>query len=339
MRIFFLITLYFFTCVLKAHDCCTISFHDGMSNFEWYRPLWVQLDTDWNLAYQLYTQYVCTNREYQTEPRIPKIIHQIWIGSPLPEKYLPLIDSWKKHHPDWTYILWDDAMIEALNLENKEQYALSNNWGQKADIARYEILYRFGGMYVDIDFECLKPFDQFHHCYDYYTGVGYSGRFAVFNGLIGSVPGHPILRACIDTLDITTYYEGTSDHNILFTTGPFHQARCFVAHALEGGRVVAFPVNYFYPWPFSKKDDARPVEEWYHPETYAIHYWHASWRESANPMPTKAFFMDDLIDGSDSYQKCFGSCFPYFYQSLLNTINVVWQSIVSCSLLLKGHGS
>lgn len=256
-----------------------VPFSQGMSNFEWYRDKWTHTEPGWALAAELYTQYIIKDLQYSETPRIPKIIHQIWIGSPLPDKYLPLIASWQEHHPDWEYILWDDAMIEAFGLVNKEQYDRSTNWGQKADIARYEILYRLGGVYVDIDFECLRPFDIFHHVCDYYTGAAYSGRFSTFNGLIGAAPENPIVKECIDSLNIDAYYEGTPEHNILFSTGPFHQTRCYMSKAREAGRAVAFPVNYFYPWPFSKKNDNEYLSRWFKPETFAIHYWHAGWRE------------------------------------------------------------
>jgi inositol phosphorylceramide mannosyltransferase catalytic subunit len=284
--VYLLLSVCAFIVHVHAYEQCGITgfgvpFHEGMSNFEWYRPYWTQSDAAWKLAYNLYTDYIVNDCVYQAVPRIPKIIHQIWVGSPLPDKYLPLIASWQKYHPDWAYILWTDDDIAGLNLINSDQYEASTNYGQKADIARYEILYRFGGLYVDIDFECLRSFDIFNHCCDYYTGVAYAGRLCTFNGLIGAAAGHPIVKGCIDTLDITTHYEGSPEHNILFTTGPFHQARNFVAHAqdAESGRAVAFPVNYFYPWPFSKKEDTHALNKWYHPETFAIHYWHAGWRQ------------------------------------------------------------
>lgn len=266
-----------------------IPFSAGMSNFEWYRASWARSEPGWALAEQLYTEFIINDLIYSETPRIPKIIHQIWVGSPLPEKYLNLIASWQQFHPDWEYVLWDDAMIAELNLVNQDQYNASQNYGQKADIARYEILYRFGGLYVDIDFECLRSFDIFNHVCDYYTGAAYSGRFSTFNGLIGSTPGNPILKECIDTLNINAYYEGTAEHNILFTSGPFHQTRCFMAKAHEAGRAVAFPVNYFYPWPFSKKEDHEDLSRWYTPETFAIHYWHAGWREEKQLATTKCW--------------------------------------------------
>ncbi|HEV2916622.1 MAG TPA: glycosyltransferase [Candidatus Babeliales bacterium] len=305
-----------------------VPFHEGMSNFAWYHPNWAKRDPQWALAYNQYTKYIIENCDYQQEPRIPKIIHQIWVGSPLPDTYIPFIESWKKHHPGWQYILWTDQMIEELNLVNKDQYNATSNFGQKSDIARYEILYRFGGLYVDIDFECLRSFDIFHHCCDYYTGVAYAGRFSTFNGLIGCAPGNPIIKGCIDTLDITVHHEGTPEHNILFTSGPFHQARNFIAHAQESGRAVAFPVNYFYPWPFSRKEDSAVLDKWYHPETFAIHYWHANWREHKQ---------DSLIAREDVDKAFSDICIslPYAAQYFYNWFSSIWhgfmQLLPSCN--------
>jgi mannosyltransferase OCH1-like enzyme len=312
-----------------------VPFHEGMSNFEWYRPYWTQVDAQWRLAYDQYTNVIVNGCDYQIEPRIPKIIHQIWVGSPLPDKYISLIKSWQRYHPDWVYILWTDDDIKVFGLVNQDQYDATSNYGQKADIARYEILYRLGGVYVDIDFECLRPFDIFHHCCDYYTGVAYSGRFCVFNGLIGAAPNNPIMKGCIDTLDITAYYEGTPEHNILFTSGPFHQARNFVAHVKESGRAVAFPVNYFYPWPFSKKEDLTNIERWYRPETFAIHYWHAGWRHDKQ---------DSLVDIDTVERGLWGEmhCWPYFTQSIFQWFSSMWSGFIhlfpdceSCSSLLS----
>jgi len=64
--------------------------------------------------------------------------------------------SWKEYNPEWEHIFWDEDMIYELNLVNKEAYDAKDNPGFRSDIARYEILNRFGGMYVDTDFECKK---------------------------------------------------------------------------------------------------------------------------------------------------------------------------------------
>lgn len=260
-------------CVLESPP----DFHSAMSNFGKYSSNLIESNPSWAFAKDLYDKYVLQELEYQEQPRIPKIIHQVWLGSPLPEKCREYQQTWLEKHPDWEYILWTEKEIEEFGLQNKAMYDASKNYAQKADIVRYEVLYRFGGLYVDTDFVCLQPFDELHHCLDFYTGISSSTRFGVFNGLIGSVPGSPILKECIETLNIYDKYHKDAHHNIIYTTGPVHLERCFLKQAQFAGRAVAFPINYFYPLPSSERRKPNNVERWFHPESFALHYWHASW--------------------------------------------------------------
>ena len=66
-----------------------------------------------------------------------------------PEKHKAFRETWMQNHPGWEFRLWTDADIEAFGLTNKRLYDETPNYGAKSDIARYEILYRIGGLYVD----------------------------------------------------------------------------------------------------------------------------------------------------------------------------------------------
>jgi inositol phosphorylceramide mannosyltransferase catalytic subunit len=84
---------------------------------------------------------------------IPKIIHQIWLG---PNKKPDIwMDSWKinycQKYPDWEYKLWTEKEILELNLRNKIHYDNETFYNAKSDIARYEILYQYGGVFIDAD--------------------------------------------------------------------------------------------------------------------------------------------------------------------------------------------
>ncbi len=262
-----------------------VPFHEGMKNSYWYYPELVEEDTWWQQAKNLYDTYVINKVEHAEHVRIPKIIHQIWIGSPLPEKYYHWQKSWQIRHPDWKYILWTDKDIEEFGLTNKHWYDQTTNYAQKADIARYEILYREGGLYVDTDFECIHSFDIFHHTCDFYAGImQWKEGFRLCNALIGSAPGHPILKACIENINLDREYDSDPRINITYTTGPWHLTNCFNKEALRGKRVVAFPVGYFYPWPWYKrkrgqdaKNRRRKIVRWAKKETFAIHHWEESW--------------------------------------------------------------
>lgn len=131
-------------------------------------------------------------------PNIPKTLHLIWIGPKAPPKQLV---SWTRDfaesHRDWAVRVWRDKDIDAMNLVNRDAYGNMKEWCGKADIARYEILFRHGGLYVDADSQWLGRHPH-----------PFTGNFNVFredngllaNGVIASVPGHPILRALIDSI-------------------------------------------------------------------------------------------------------------------------------------------
>ena len=95
---------------------------------------------------------------------IPKIIHQIWMQTKkkIPEKFNNNIESIKKYHQNYKYILWDEIKILKLIFQNKkwtEIYYKFSYLHQKIDFAKYIILYLYGGIYIDIDVEVVKSFD------------------------------------------------------------------------------------------------------------------------------------------------------------------------------------
>lgn len=132
---------------------------------------------------------------------IPKILHQIWIGpKPAPHKWL---ETWKNMHPDWEYILWDESSINELLLVNRSKYEYCyklQRFEGCTDIARIEILYKYGGIYVDADMICLQPLDNLTET-DFF-GV-YSANIAgrVANGVIGCSESHPIINSYIKEVE------------------------------------------------------------------------------------------------------------------------------------------
>ena len=133
---------------------------------------------------------------------IPRIVHHIWLGSALPSAYARLRETWEAHHPaatGWEHRLWDDAAVRTLRMVNRAAFDAAPNYGEKSDIARLEILYQHGGLYVDTDFECVAPFDELHTgAVDLYTGrSNTAAAIELNNGLIGATKRHPLLMAAI----------------------------------------------------------------------------------------------------------------------------------------------
>ena len=91
---------------------------------------------------------------------IPKIIHQLWIGTkPAPTK---LMETWKDMNPGFEYIRWNETEIANRNIifhcQNRINEMVEING--KADIIRWELLYKYGGVYRDDDSMCIEQIDD-----------------------------------------------------------------------------------------------------------------------------------------------------------------------------------
>lgn len=251
-----------------------VSFEEGFSPLDFPST---DIGEIFKRCYDSYRKADHTEGEYL----IPRIIHFVWLGSPLPEKTKKFVKTWEELHPDWTIRIWLDEDVPAFGLKNQAAFDRATNFGEKSDIFRYEILYRFGGVYVDTDFECIKPFDVLHRTCEFYTGVAQDNG-SLLNGIIGVKKEHLVIKACIDHLTI-----GNGDHDawrIMPYTGPHHFTHMFLAHLSECDkeRTAIFPPTFFYPFPAKYAAPRNLTEEaakelFIHPETFAVHYWACSW--------------------------------------------------------------
>lgn len=144
---------------------------------------------------------------------IPKKLHFIWLGpKDFPKESYKNLFSWIEKHPTWEVFLWSDRARPSLHqrlqinqvedfsfLFLKDLYALSDNWGEKSDLLRYELLYQIGGIYIDHDVICFRPFDDIVSQTDLFCGLEFPHKpladtaLNVCNNLIGAAPLHPIL--------------------------------------------------------------------------------------------------------------------------------------------------
>lgn len=134
---------------------------------------------------------------------IPRIIHQTWKTDEVPERFLEFRSSWLRHHPGWEYRLWTDADNQRLIEEAYPQYAEFYRRLPypilRVEFVKSAYLHRFGGLYVDLDFEALRPLDPLLSGREIVVGretggLGHylRGRDYILNALIGSTPGHEL---------------------------------------------------------------------------------------------------------------------------------------------------
>lgn len=162
-------------------------------------------------------------------------------------------------HPEWMLTLWDDIMLSDLQLENQELYDKSTNYGMKSDILRYEaslyrtsvgwwvcsltfsqILYQYGGVYIDIDYECIASLNHITKSCSFFVGLSSCDVVEVNNGIMGYKSrmssflasltsffaffcrcrvGHPLLREIMTSMRISppTLASLVTDHTSIFS--------------------------------------------------------------------------------------------------------------------------
>jgi hypothetical protein len=131
---------------------------------------------------------------------IPKIIHQIWIGPHTPPSYM--MSTWKIKHPDYEYILWTEAEVlkRGFIFETQAKIDIMPEYCGKSDLMRYEILYKYGGIFIDADSICINPFDDYFMVNPVFLTYENENvrKGLISNGTMGFIPKHPFMRDLID---------------------------------------------------------------------------------------------------------------------------------------------
>jgi len=245
------------------------TFEEIMTESYGYNAAVHRINGDWHFVKNLYSW----NYKETEMPVIPFKIHQVWVGSTFPGIYKAYSDSWIKFHPTWEYKLWTDDNIQEIPTVNWQVYNRIKNPAQKSDYLRYHILNEYGGLYVDTDFQCLKPFDDLMGL-SFFTSVGYDRYVVLYNGLMASIPHHPITEKLIEGMAIL---RGGHWRTIFNETGAYYFTKKFIPVAEFNPKgVVAFPIGFFYSFPNNKRHEDT-FENYVKPYSYAVHHWAVSW--------------------------------------------------------------
>lgn len=144
-----------------------------------------------------------------TSTNIPKYIHQTWKSTEMSEEYASWALSWKQYHPDYLHILWLDNDNDLLAQEFPEYVSIYNNFPliiEKLDFTRLLYLYKFGGIYADLDYIAYKNVpDTFTEIGDVYINTAYKNPrnfiTEVFqNSLMISEPNNNFIKLIIDNI-------------------------------------------------------------------------------------------------------------------------------------------
>ena len=201
-----------------------------------------------------------------------------WGGSPL---FYRCLESWKKFCPDYKIIEWNEDNFDISASTYAKQTYQHKKFGYVADYIRIEVLKKYGGIYLDTDVELTKTFDDLLNN-DFI--ISFENKAYLETAVLGSIPNHQLL----DKLE--RYY-----HNKEFLKNRKPQLMpntplitCFLMkyyglkpkaenqklYSLENQNlptVTVFNSDYFCPINYTTKE-LKTTEN-----TYAIHYFDASW--------------------------------------------------------------
>lgn len=149
---------------------------------------------------------------------IPKIIHYCWVGNaPKPKSVLYCIESWKKFCPDYEIREWNESNYDfSKNLYMKQAYE-AKKWGFVPDYARLDIIYEYGGIYLDTDVELIKSLDEIlnHTAFMGFENTG-DGEFFVNCGHgFGAEPHNKIIGAARELYEYIRFLNEDNTYNML----------------------------------------------------------------------------------------------------------------------------
>lgn len=129
---------------------------------------------------------------------IPKTIHYIWFGrNQFPELVNKCIESWKEYCPDYKFILWNEDNFDLDSCQFVKEAYEKKKYAFVSDYVRLEVLYKFGGIYLDTDVEITKNLDHFlyHRAFS-----GFEDNKNIPTGIIASEKEHSLFK------ELLSYY-------------------------------------------------------------------------------------------------------------------------------------
>ena len=209
------------------------------------------------------------------EPQIPKIIHYMWLGKKeLPDLLKRCMESWQKYCPDYHIQRWDESNYDIeKNLYMKNAYK-EGKYGFVPDYARLDILYQYGGIYMDTDIELIKPLDDLLG-QDSFCGVE-KWQTINFGGCSGAVKGSRAIEKFLEARQLLTFYD-ESGHIDTNTCGYYDTLTALkYGYQINGQKqkvmgMTIYPSDYFHPY-----DYMSGMLEITH-NTYSIHHFNGGW--------------------------------------------------------------
>lgn len=210
-----------------------------------------------------------------SKTRIPKVINYCWFsGNPMPDYLVKCIESWKRFCPDYKIVRWDEDNYDVgKNLYMKQAYE-AGKWGFVPDIARLDILYNYGGLYIDTDVEIIKNLDDLL-TNEAFTGVEKWGNVNI-GGCSGAVPHHPMIKKMLDYRINEKFF--MEDGSLNLTTCGYYETMPLIHEGFRPDNttqiidgMTIYSSDYFQPYDYMSGETCITNN------THSIHHFNGGW--------------------------------------------------------------
>ncbi len=152
---------------------------------ECYAFPFMQLVSDVNNDEEIVHSLTSKNTE-----RIPKTIHSFWFsGDEKPAVYQRCLDSWDEYLSDYQIIEWNQNNYDFKKHPFVCRAIEMGAWAFASDFARLDVLTNYGGIYLDMDVEVFRSFDEL---LGNSSIIAYSNNFQVDLAVVGSEKNNPL---------------------------------------------------------------------------------------------------------------------------------------------------
>ena len=222
--------------------------------------------------------------------KIPKTFHYTWNSPFLNETNKSNIEVRVREniqtcldlHPNWNYTIWTDDLVRIEFPELVDLLIAAAVPSVISDVLRMNILARYGGIYLDTDFLCVRSFEPLlkqQYC-TAFAGSEEAQQDNVFNhlltgALIGSTAGHFLLRRAAKLI----LSVALGPESPVVKTGPYFLAKMVRQYNISSDCMYVYNKKLFYHCDFNQRKQchSKLAEYKKDPGIYAIHLWYASW--------------------------------------------------------------
>lgn len=209
------------------------------------------------------------------------LIHRIWLGGEMPERFARHGEEWKALNPDWVLhdwteeeIMdnewWNTAVLEDMYKNSKQPGAdMIAYYTHVADVIDYELCWMYGGWYFNTDLKPLKPLAVLNQ--DMHTpAFANEDDIHAVNMAMYSPTNHPLFAKIIDNLP--KRYFGMPGAFMNATTGVQLIMQTLAEYQ---GSVVRYHRDVFNPihWSQFGYGETPEIEREYPESTIAVHEW------------------------------------------------------------------